>query len=206
MNESGNTNQAQELNERLKLIETMMAEGRRKTESWGWSFVLWGIAYYVAIAWSMLDKSGIAWPVTMIATALLTAVIGRRVRLTGPETTVGRAIGAIWIAVGISLFVFCFTGAMTGHNEVHTFLAVIECMLGLVNAASGMILRWWMQLAVAVLWWSAAIGTFLVTESQAGWIFIAAIFVCQIVFGTFMAVSEMRSRRLGGARSGSAHA
>ncbi len=41
-----------ELKDRLNLIETMIAEGRRTTESWGWVFVLWGVAYYVAIAWS----------------------------------------------------------------------------------------------------------------------------------------------------------
>ena len=41
-----------ELKDRLKLIESMMAEGRRSTESWGWSFVLWGVAYYVATAWA----------------------------------------------------------------------------------------------------------------------------------------------------------
>ena len=42
----------QELNDRLALIERMIAEGRRTTESWGWTFVLWGVVYYVAIAWS----------------------------------------------------------------------------------------------------------------------------------------------------------
>jgi len=41
-----------ELAERVKLIEDMLAAGRRKTESWGWTFVLWGVAYYVAIAWA----------------------------------------------------------------------------------------------------------------------------------------------------------
>ena len=39
-----------ELKDRLNLIETMIAEGRRTTESWGWTFVLWGVAYYVAMA------------------------------------------------------------------------------------------------------------------------------------------------------------
>ncbi len=203
---SESVNQMEELNERLKLIESMMAEGRCKTESWGWSFVLWGVAYYVAIAWATLGHANIAWPVTMIAAALLTALVGRRVSVAGPETAAGRAIGAVWIAVGVSLFVFCFTGSMTGHREVNAFLAVIECMLGLANAASGMILRWRLQFAVGVVWWGAAVGTFLVTESQASWIFLAAIFVCQIVFGTIMAVSEMRTRRLRAVRSGSAHA
>ena len=46
------TDAEQELKDRLSLIENMIAEGRRTTSSWGWVFVLWGVAYYVAIAWS----------------------------------------------------------------------------------------------------------------------------------------------------------
>ena len=42
----------QEVKDRLTLIESMIAEGRRDTESWGWTFVLWGVAFYVAMAWS----------------------------------------------------------------------------------------------------------------------------------------------------------
>ena len=38
----------QELKDRLSLIESMIAEGRRTTESWGWTFVLWGVAYYIS--------------------------------------------------------------------------------------------------------------------------------------------------------------
>ena len=48
----------------------MIAEGRRTTESWGWTFVLWGVAYYVAIAWAALGHSTLAWPVTMIAAGI----------------------------------------------------------------------------------------------------------------------------------------
>jgi hypothetical protein len=39
-----------ELKERLSIIERMIAEGRRATESWGWTFVLWGVAFYIALA------------------------------------------------------------------------------------------------------------------------------------------------------------
>lgn len=46
--------ETQELKERLALIEQMMTAGRKSTESWGWTFVLWGLAYYVAIGWSIL--------------------------------------------------------------------------------------------------------------------------------------------------------
>jgi hypothetical protein len=41
-----------ELTERLELIESMIAEGRRSTAKWAWTIVLWGVAFYVAIAWS----------------------------------------------------------------------------------------------------------------------------------------------------------
>ena len=56
------SNEELELKDRLNLIETMIAEGRRTTESWGWVFVLWGLAYYVAIAW---DIWGGAQPICM---------------------------------------------------------------------------------------------------------------------------------------------
>ena len=71
----------QELKDRLNLIEAMIAEGRQTTASWGWAFVLWGIAYYVAIAWSIWGNANIAWPVTMIVAAVITGhLIGRRLR------------------------------------------------------------------------------------------------------------------------------
>src|SRR6201986_1856145 len=85
---------AQELQERLNLIQGMIAEGRRSTESWGWTFVLWGIAYYVAVVWASWGGplsiwgnrymmfanvgSGIVWPVTTISAAILTLAIGFR--------------------------------------------------------------------------------------------------------------------------------
>ncbi len=60
----------QELTERIVLIESMMRAGRKSTEYWGWNFLLWGIAYLVAVAWSnFLPQAGgarLAWPVTMI--------------------------------------------------------------------------------------------------------------------------------------------
>ena len=50
-----------ELTERLELIESMIAEGRRSSESWGWVFVLWGVAYYVAIAWATWGQGLSVW-------------------------------------------------------------------------------------------------------------------------------------------------
>src|ERR1035437_8766216 len=84
-----------ELKDRLKLIETMIAEGRRTTESWGWVFILWGLAYYVATAWAAWGHTYLAWPVTMIASCVLTGALISHKMHVQPKTTIGRAIGSV---------------------------------------------------------------------------------------------------------------
>jgi hypothetical protein len=196
----------QELTARLSLIETMIAEGRQTTESWGWTFVLWGVAYYVAIAWSTWGHSKYAWPVTMIATSLITAFGATRAGDKQPETTMGRAIGAIWIAVGISLFIFCLCASISGRIEFQIFVAAVGAMIGTANAASSIILKWRAQFLCALVWWSAAAVSCFVTVAQSSVVFLVAIFLAQIVFGSYMMLSESRERKADARKSGAAHA
>lgn len=195
-----------DLRDRLAIIESMLSEGRSKTESWGWSFVVWGIAYYVATAWATLGHANYAWPVTMVAAAIITSLGAFKTREHQPETTLGRAVGAIWIAMGWSLFILCISIASSGHAEQHVFLALIEGTLGTANVTSGMILRWRVQIGVGVAWWIAAAATCFATISQTSYIFLGAIFVCQILFGIYMMVGEAKQRRASAARSGASHA
>ena len=126
-----------DLAERVRLIESMMTEGRRRQESWGWTFVLWGVAYYIAFFWSWLGRFAYAWPVTMIAAAVLTWVIFWRRRGRNPATTLGRAIGSTWTAMGLSMFiVLCAMGYSGRYSNGHTMIAAFAGMLGLTNAAS----------------------------------------------------------------------
>jgi len=181
-----------ELNERLQLIESMIAEGRRSTEKWAWTFVLWGVAYYVAIAWSAWGGATLAWPVTMTAAGVLTGVVGGRVRGKRPETTAGRAIGSVWIAMGISLFTLLMSLSLSGRYDLHVFVAIIGAMLGMANGISSMILRWKMQFACAGVWLATAVAACFTTDSQISVIFLAAIFFCQIVFGIYGMIAESR--------------
>jgi hypothetical protein len=181
-----------ELNERLKLIESMIAEGRRTTEKWAWTFVLWGVAYYIAIAWSAWGRAALAWPVTMIATGVLTGVLAGRVRSNRPGTTVGRAIGSVWFAMGISMFVLLMSLSLSGRYDLHIFVAIVSAMLGMANAVSSMILRWKMQFACAVVWLATAVAACFTTDNQVSVIFLAAIFFCQIVFGIYGMIAESR--------------
>ena len=194
-----------ELAERLKLIESMMAEGRQRIESWGWSFVLWGVAYLVATAWSSGLVGGpawsrhfLAWPVTMIAASIATSVTISRMQKGEPATLMGRALGATWAAMGISLFIVLMSLVLSGRYDTHVFVAVIGGMLGVANMASAIILKWKMQFACAVVWLASAVAACFGTENQAGIAFLAATFFCQIVFGIYAMVHESRRRRQNG--------
>jgi hypothetical protein len=189
----------QELHDRLNLIESMIAEGRRKTESWGWTFVLWGVAYYVAIFWAALGHSNWAWPVTMILAWVATVVLLSIKRRNRPATKIRNAIGSIWTAVGISMFLLFFSLGVSGRMDQHIMMAGVGAMLGTANAASGMILKWKMQLACAVVWWAITVYACFGKGNALTIAFLAAIFFCQIVFGIYAMICESRRLRLQGA-------
>lgn len=190
-----NTNEL-ELKDRLELIENMLAAGRRKTENWGWTFVLWGVAYYVAIAWSNWGSASLAWPITMIAAGIITGAVASRKKSQEPKTTIGRAIGSIWIALGISMFLLFMAMGFTQRIEVHVYVAIVGAMLGMANATSGLILKWKMQFACAVLWWIASVAACFGDARQSAIVFLTAIFFCQIVFGIYATIhSSKRAHR-----------
>jgi hypothetical protein len=188
-------NQEIDLKDRLTLIESMIAEGRRTTESWGWTFVLWGVAYFVAIAWSTWGKASLAWPVTMVAAGVITGIIASRVERGKPDTTAGRAIGSIWIAMGISMFLLFMCISLSHRSEVHTWVATVGAMIGMANATSSMILKWKAQFACAIVWWATTVAACFGSDTQVLIIFLIAIFLCQIVFGIYAMICESRRRR-----------
>jgi len=195
----------QELKDRLSLIETMIAEGRRTTESWGWTFVLWGVAYYVAILWAALGHSYLAWPVTMIAACMATGVVVSLKTRNQPSTKMGHAIGSIWAAVGISMFLLFLSLGISGRMDQHIMMAGVSSMLGIANAASSMILKWRMQFACALVWWALTVFACFGKGNALTVAFLAAIFFCQIVFGTYSMIRESRRRRQKGSQ-GAIHA
>ncbi|HEY3989548.1 MAG TPA: hypothetical protein VGM02_09645 [Acidobacteriaceae bacterium] len=193
----GNAMNEQEIGERIALIESMMQAGRKTTEYWGWTFLLWGIAYLVAVAWSRFLQAGgplLAWPVTMIFAALLTIGIARRRSRHKPQTEKSRGVEAIWTAMGCGIFVFAFPVAFSGHYQAQSFMAAIEVMLGIANVGSGIFLRWPAQIVVGVLWWAAAIASCFVSGNGVVYVFLAATFVCMIGFGIYLMIRESRDK------------
>ncbi|MGD0546319.1 MAG: hypothetical protein ABR991_00640 [Terracidiphilus sp.] len=188
-----------ELKDRLSLIESMIAEGRRSTGSWAWTFVFWGVAYYVAIAWTAYNQWPWAWLVTMMgAWVVCWAIIHSQKKnqpKQKPATTMGRAVLSIWTAMGVSLVLLLPALGISGRFDQHIFVAIVAAMLGLANGASGMIVRWKAQIASALVWWAASVAACFGSENQCTIVFLAAIFLCQIVFGVYAMIFEARLRR-----------
>lgn len=185
-----------DLRERLGLIEKMIAEGRRTTESWGWTFVLWGVALYAAFAWSALKQTAWAWPATALIAVAATILIASAKRGGQPATTLGHAVGSIWVALAITMFVLFGGLATSGRlSDPHLFAAAVCAILGLANGASGLILRWKAQIASAAMWWIAAVAACFGTDDQSAIVLLAAIFLGQIVFGIYGMIAEARARR-----------
>jgi hypothetical protein len=195
---SGETNSL-ELTERLKLIESMISEGRRTTTKWGWTFVLWGVAYLVATAWATWGKSWLAWPVTMTAAAVVSSVVASRMSRGQAETTLGRAIGAVWIAMGSSLMVVLICLAVSGRFDGRVFVAIVGAMLATAHATSAMILKWKAQYWCAVVWLAAAVAACFGSDEVVGIAFLGATFLGQIVFGVYAMILESRQRKQSGA-------
>ena len=201
----------QDLNERVSLIESMIAEGRRSTESWGWVFLLWGAAYYVAIAWASWGRGlsvwgagyteigsvriGLAWPVTMILAVIATLAIGMRKGRVNPATSLVRAVVSVWVAAGIAMLVLFPAFGVSGRLDQHSFVAIVSAMLGVANVASGLILRWKAQQACGTVWWVTSVAACFGSLAQLTVVFLSAIFLCQIVFGIYAMVLESRRNR-----------
>lgn len=185
-----------DLRERFDLIEKMVAEGRRTTESWGWTYVLWGVVLYVAFAWSAAKQSAWAWPTTALIGVVATILIASAKKGGHPPTTLGRAVGSIWAALAVTMFVLFGGLAATGRlSDPHLFAAALCAILGLANGASGLILRWKAQLVCAAMWWAAAVAACFGTGDQSVIVLLAAIFLGQIVFGIYGMISEARARK-----------
>jgi hypothetical protein len=142
----------------------------------------------------------------MIAASILTGIFASRSASKRPETTIGRAMMAIWAGMGISTFLVMMSLAISGRLELHVAVAIVGAMLGAANATSSIILKWRMQFACAVVWWAAAVVSCFISEVQAGIVFVVALFFCQIVFGIYGMVAESRKRKGNGANQGAFHA
>lgn len=187
----------QELLERLELMERMVSQGRRTTQYWGWTFVLWGAGQLIALAWNIfLGHPEIAWPVMMTLCGILTAIGSARMRKAEHiESIVSRSLGSIWFSCGFALFFLGFTGNFMGFFTFRSFLVILFALMGVANIASGTILRWRTQQILGVIWWAGAIVVMIGTEKAALWLFVAMTLAAELLFGIYLMYRERADLR-----------
>jgi len=184
-----------ELVQRVALMEAMIAEGRQSTARYGWIFVMWGLIYFVAMAWVVyLPLKDWAWPVCICVGVLVSIAKGRRKRASGgSETLRSRSIEAVWqiFSVGITLYVI---GAIaSGHGGQPSYYAAILFFIGVAHGISARILRWGVQGLAAAIWWACGLAMFFfTTRNEVLAIFLIATFFGMIVFGLYAMMLERR--------------
>jgi hypothetical protein len=184
-----------DLVQRVALMETMIAEGRRSTARFGWVFVMWGLIYFVATGWAVfLPSRNFAWPVCVtIGIAAGVIVNVRRKRSGEIESPQSRAIGAVWKMMGAGVTLFAFSAGIAHRANSAVYFTAILFFVGLAHATSAVILRWGVQGAVAAIWWGSGIAIlFVSSQSVMLAIFLSASFFGMILFGLYAMLLERR--------------
>lgn len=182
----------QELLERFDLIERMVLEGRRSTQYWGWCLALWGSGQLIATAWATLGRRPtLAWAVTMAACAVATVVAASRKHSTQhSQSLIARAVWSVWLSLGISLSLLGFLGNTSGILTGRAFLAVFFSLMGFTYLATGLIIRWKVQWGIGLLWWAAAIVALYGPGPVLEWLFMAMVFLGEVVLGVYLMARE----------------
>jgi hypothetical protein len=178
-----------DLVQRLELMETMIAEGRKSTARFGWIFVMWGIIYFVAMGWVvLLPFKQWAWPVCVSIGILVGIVRVRHNRVDGVgKNQRSRSIEAVWQAMCIAIILYVIAAGVSGHGNQSAYYAAVFFFVGLAHGISARILRWRAQGLVAFIWWGCGAALFFFkTQNEVVAIFLAAAFFGMILFGLYV--------------------
>jgi hypothetical protein len=183
-----------DLLQRVALMETMIAEGRRNTGRFGWIFVMWGLIYFVAMGWVVfLPFKDWAWPVCVTVGVLVGIVRGRKRTVGSSENQRSRSIEAVWQAMCVAIILYVIAADASGHGNQSAYYAAVLFFVGLAHGISARILRWGAQGLVAFLWWGCGIAMFFFrTRNAVLSIFLVAAFFGMILFGLYAMMLERR--------------
>ena len=194
--ESGTSRE--ELVQRVALMETMIAEGRRNTGRFGWIFVLWGLVCLSAIGWSYLQPNGYwVWPI-LITSGFVIQFLGiamhRRSGNWPSENLKSRSVAAVWRMMGIAIILYAAPAGVTHTIHQIAYIAAIFMFLGMAHAISAVILRWRAQGMVAALWWAGGVATYFVPRDYVIAIYVVEMVCCMVLFGVYAMWLERRNR------------
>jgi hypothetical protein len=190
----------EELVQRVALMEAMIAEGRQSTARYGWMFVLWGLTYFAAIAWTVtLPYAEWAWLACIAACSVVFGVVrSRQSRVEGQIDNLRRhSLDAVWQVIGGGIILYLLAVIVSGQAKEPGYLAAVLFFNGLANGVSARILRWWPQGVSAAIWWGCGTAMlFFTTRTEELALFVTATFCGMIVFGLYAMWLERRAAAL----------
>jgi hypothetical protein len=194
--ETDNGTTRDDLLQRVALMETMIAEGRRNTGRFGWIFVLWGLVCLSAIGVGyFLPRSYWVWPI-IIASGFVIQFVGIAMRRRRGhwcnENMKSRSVAAVWRMMGVAIILYAVPAAVTHTIHQIAYIAAIFMFLGMAHATSAVILRWGVQGMVAGLWWAGGIATYFVPRDYVITIYVVEMVCCMVLFGVYAMMLERR--------------
>jgi hypothetical protein len=186
-----------EIFDRLRLIEHMMAEGRRTTQRWGWMFLLWGIGPLLAIGWEYAwPDTVLAWPAVTLACILVNGAVMRERRRHGEARTPAmNAVGAVWASAGVAVLVLALAAAWSRALDLRGLCIMFFALAAVAHTASALMLRWPAQFLAALVWWAAALAAFILPAPQLRLLAAAALLAGNVAFGVWLTCREWKYAR-----------
>ena len=181
-----------EIANRLKLIEEMMAEGRRNTQRWGWVFLLWGIGPLIAMFWEThWPQPPVAWPVVLAGCTILNGVLIKIRKRTGAGRTIKmRSVGAVWGSTALTVLLVVLGSAFSGSLELRSMYVALFALVAVAHSTSSIILRWPVQFFAAVVWWAACLAALILPITSLHLLSMITLIVGNIVFGSWLTYRE----------------
>ena len=183
-----------EILDRLRLIEAMMAEGRRTTQSWGWVFLLWGAGALFAILWeTRWTHAEWSWPLTMGVCVIVNGVV-LRLRKQRASTTTMRSLSAVWACAGVTVLLLTMGAVWSGMIDVRFIYATVFSLAAMAHGTCSLILRWRSQFLTAVVWWIASVMAFVVPSDRLAGLAAVALVLGNVAFGGWLSYCEWSRR------------
>lgn len=179
----------------VALIKKMMEDSRKIYINNGIHYIFWGVLVTVALLTNyllLLTKTagkyvGLMWLILMVCGGIIDGFIGRRQeKQAKAHTFAGNVLGSLWMASGISMFIFGFFGTISGAYNPIFVCPVISTSLGLSYYTSGVLqqIKWLQYISIG--WWIGGALLFIFPSIHTLLIFAIMIICFQIIPGMIL--------------------
>lgn len=179
----------------LSVIRKIMEDSRKLNVDNGIHYIFWGVLvtlallinYFMLLTKTAVSYIGFVWLVLMLLGVIIDVIIGKRqYQKSKVDTFAGKLLASLWLASGISMFVFGFIGTITKAYNPVFICPIISTSLGISYFTSGAIQRInWLR-NISMGWWIGGIFLFIFPSIHTLLIFALMLIFFQIIPGIIL--------------------